>query len=149
PLYMLAGEEHALIRLGYWPQQVALEGKKYDVLLRFARTYKPYTIHLKEFRHDLYIGTDTPKNFSSQIRLIDPARSEDREVLISMNDPLRYMGETFFQSGWLPGDRGTILQVVRNPGWTMPYISCAMVSVGMLVHFGLHLIAFLRRRVAA
>jgi hypothetical protein len=42
----------------------------------------------------------------------------------------------------------TSLQVVRNPGWTLPYISCALVALGMLVHFGLHLVQFLMRRLA-
>jgi hypothetical protein len=69
-------------------------------------------------------------------------------VLIYMNEPLRYQGETFYQSSFLPGDKGTILQVVRNPGWLMPYIACTMVSLGMIFHFGLHLIGFLRRRAA-
>ena len=49
---------------------------------------------------------------------------------------------------FLDGDRGTVLQVVRNPGWLMPYFSCALVSLGMLVHFGIHLVGFLRRRAA-
>jgi hypothetical protein len=129
------------------PQQVSVHGKTYDVLLRLKRTYKPYTIHLKEFRHDLYLGTNTPKNFSSLVRLVDPTENEDREVLIYMNQPMRYAGETFYQTGFLPGDRGTILQVVRNPGWLMPYVSCTMVSMGMMVHFGMHLVGFLRRRV--
>src|SRR5262249_25650663 len=108
----------------------------------------PYTIHLKEFRHDRYIGTDKPKNFSSLIRLVDPTRNEDREVLIYMNEPLRYEGETFYQASFLKGDTGTVLQVVRNPGWLMPYVSCILVAVGMLVHFGLHLVGFLRLRFA-
>jgi hypothetical protein len=130
-------------------ERVTVGGKPYDVSLRFKRMYKPYTIHLIEFRHETYLGTDKPKNFSSQIRLVDPSRHEDREELIYMNHPLRYTGETFYQSSFLPGDTGTILQVVRNPGWLMPYISCAMVAVGMLVHFGLHLVEFLRRRAMA
>ena len=62
--------------------------------------------------------------------------------------PMRYAGETFYQSGVLGGQKGTILQVVRNPGWLMPYISCVMVAAGMLLHFGQHLLVFLRRRVA-
>ena len=40
----------------------------YDFTLRFARTYKPYAIELVEFRHDKYVGTETPKNFSSLVR---------------------------------------------------------------------------------
>ena len=48
-----------------------------------------------------------------------------------MNHPLLYAGETFYQQSFLPGDTGTILQVVRNPGWLLPYISCVMVALGM------------------
>ncbi|MEX0741813.1 MAG: cytochrome c biogenesis protein ResB, partial [Phycisphaeraceae bacterium] len=128
------------------PQRVTVDGKVYEVDLRFKRTYKPYTMYLADFRHDRYIGTDIPKNFSSQIRLMDPSRNVDRDVLIYMNHPLRYEGETFFQSSYKPGDTATILQVVRNPGWLMPYISCVMVAVGLIVHFGLSLMAFSRRR---
>jgi len=32
-----------------------------------------------------------------------------------MNNPLRYHGETFYQSGFKPGDQTTILQIVTNP----------------------------------
>jgi hypothetical protein len=128
------------------PERVPCNGKTYEVSLRRERTYKPYTIHLLEFHHDKYLGTETPRNYSSRVRVVDPSRDEDREVVISMNEPLRYAGETFYQSGVLPDDRGTILQVVNNPGWLMPYISCVMVSLGMILHFGLHLVSFLRRR---
>ncbi len=41
---------------------------------------------------------------------------------------------------------GTVLQVVRNPGWFMPYVSCILVTIGMLMHFGLSLVNFLNRR---
>ena len=73
-------------------------------------------------------------------------RGENREFLISMNHPLRYGGDTFYQSGVLENDAGTILQVVRNPGWKLPYVACSMVSLGMLLHFGIHLVGFLRLR---
>jgi hypothetical protein len=131
------------------PQKVQRDdGTEYEVFLRPKRTYRPFSIYLVEFRHDRHPGIDKPKNFSSLVRVNDPTENETREVLISMNDPLRYGGETFYQHGVMPGDGGTILQVVRNPGWLMPYISCVMVGVGMLIHFGLHLIGFLRKRAA-
>jgi hypothetical protein len=130
------------------PQYVTVDGKKYDVRLRLKRSYKDYTVHLIEFRHDKYMGTDKPKNFSSHVRLTDPSTGEDQEVIISMNSPLRYGGETFYQQSFLQGDRATILQVVRNPGWLMPYLSCVMVALGMLIHFGFHLQSFLRKRAA-
>jgi hypothetical protein len=130
-------------------QSVKVGGKEYRVALRLQREYKPYTLHLEEFRHDLYPGTDIPRNFSSKVRLIDPEYNVDREELIYMNNPLRYRGATFYQADWIrspQGDRGTKLQVVVNPGWLMPYISCAMVALGMSIHFGIHLLNFLRRR---
>jgi hypothetical protein len=136
------------------PQHVTVDGKSYDLFLRSKRAYKPYSVHLIEFRHDRYMGTDTPKNFSSQVRLTDADRGEDEEVVIYMNHPLRHGGETFYQSGviedkLLGSDQGTILQVVRNPGWLLPYVSCALVALGMLFHFGLHLNQFLVRRMKA
>lgn len=128
------------------PEQFTLDGKTYTVEFRRKREYKPYALHLKEFHHDRFIGTDTPKNFSSLVRLVDQSQSEDRDANIYMNHPLRHSGETLYQSGYFPNDQGTVLQVVRNPAWTLPYISCTLVSLGMIVHFGLHLVGFLQRK---
>jgi hypothetical protein len=124
---------------------VAAEGKKYQFGMRFAREYKPYTMHLVEFRHDKFTGTDKARNFSSQVMLIDEDHPQGRESLISMNAPLRYRGETFFQAAFLPRNEGTILQVVRNPGYLLPYIACIVVAIGMVWHFLGHLTAFVRR----
>lgn len=129
-------------------QVVSVGGRDYELALRFARTYKPYSVELVDFRHDRFVGSDRPRNFSSLVRLRDPARNVDREVLIRMNEPLRYSGDTLYQSAFKPGDRGTVLQVVRNPGWLIPYASCAMVTLGMLVHFGVRLVGSARRGTA-
>lgn len=134
-----------LVSLWLDPQPVEVAGKTYQVSLRFKRTYKPYTMHLIDFRHDKFVGTEKPRNFSSLVRLIDPSNNEDRQVLIYMNNPLRYGGETFYQSAFKEGDTGTILQVVRNPGWLLPYVACTLVSLGMLAHFGQNLVGFVGR----
>ena len=75
-----------------------------------------------------------------------PDKGVDREVTIWMNNPLRYAGEAFYQSSFEPGKKLTILQVVRNDGWMLPYLACMIVGVGMTVQFGSHLLGFLRRR---
>jgi cytochrome c biogenesis protein ResB len=107
-------------------------------------------LYLHNFKHEKYVGSDTPKNYEAVIRLIDPERNEDRDgVRIFMNEPLWYRGETFYQSSFLPGDKGTILQVVKNPGYQLPYLSCTMISFGLLVHFGMSLVRFLVRREAS
>jgi len=129
-------------------QEVTVDGKVYLIELRFERHYKPYSIKLIDFRHDKFVGTEMARNFSSHVQLTDPTRRVDREVYISMNQPLRYAGETFYQSSFMQGDKGTILQVVRNPGWLIPYISCSLVTLGLLVHFGIRLTASIRRKLA-
>lgn len=128
-------------------QPAEVNGKTYQIILRPERMYKPYTIHLYEVRTDRYEGSSMAKEFSSRVRLLDPTRNEDRDTLISMNSPLRHGGETFYQSRVLGNDDETVLQVVRNPGVWLPYISCCMVALGMIVHFGLGLNGFLRQRV--
>jgi len=128
------------------PQPVDVGGKIYGIQLRFKRSYKPYTMHLLDFKHDKFVGTNTARNFSSKVRLVDPARKVDREVLIYMNHPLRYAGETFYQSSFREDNSGTVLQVVRNPGWLLPYVSCGMVGIGMIMHFVMRLAPAVRRR---
>src|SRR3954471_17869276 len=121
-------------------------GRNWLIALRQARYYKPYSITLQKFTHDRYAGTDIPKNFSSRITLIDPERSVNRDVLVYMNHPLRYRGETFYQAGFDKNDEATILQVVHNPTFIAPYVACIVVALGLLTQFGSHLIGFSRRR---
>lgn len=128
------------------PQTFTYGGRTWEIALRPVRYYKPYTITLLAFNHDLYAGTDIPKNFSSRIHLNDPSTGENRDILIYMNNPLRYRGETFYQASFEPGDRGTILQVVRNPASITPYVACSLVALGLLVQFLMHLIGFFRKR---
>jgi len=120
-------------------------GKDYQIALRPKRLYKPFAIQLVQFSHDRYPGTDIAKNFSSRIRLLDPSRHEDRETLIYMNHPLRYQGITFYQSGFDNNDTATILQVVQNPSWLIPYVSCVLIAFGVVLQFGMHLTRFVRR----
>jgi hypothetical protein len=128
-------------------QPIEVNGRTYDLALRDERTYWPFTLTLKDFSFDRYAGTNTAKNFSSVVRLQDPAQNVDGEWKIWMNNPLRYNRMTFYQSSF--DDRtetATILQVVTNPGWMTPYVACMLVAVGMLAHFGPMLLRFLRRR---
>jgi ABC-type transport system involved in cytochrome c biogenesis permease subunit len=127
-------------------QKIEADGKDYEVSLRPMRTYKPYTIALKAFSQEFYQGTDVPKDFRSTIHLSDPSSGVERDLIIYMNSPLRYAGEAFFQSGVLGRGSGTILQVVQNPGWLLPYVSCVLVGVGMAVHFMIMLVGFLQKR---
>jgi hypothetical protein len=128
------------------PQSFALDGHNYSLVMRQRRFYKQFAITLLDFTHDTYAGTDIPKNFSSRIRLTDLERNENREVLISMNDPLRYRGFTFYQSGFDNNDKTSILQVVKNPAMLLPYIACGLVALGLLMQFSMHLFGFVKKQ---
>lgn len=136
------------------PQDVKLpDGRTLTIDLRFERTYEPYTVQLLKFTHDTFVGTDLDKNFASKIRLIDPAHGVNREVLIWMNHPLRYNGETFYQQSFGRDEAGhdtgaTTLEIVRNPGWLLPYFALAIAILGLIIQFGGHLIRFLLSRTA-
>jgi hypothetical protein len=131
------------------PQAFTHEGRTYQISIRHRRNYLPYSVTLKDFRHDVYAGTEIPRNFSSLVHLSHPAKGEERDVLIYMNQPLRYDGKAFYQASFGKGDTLSVLQVVENPGWLIPYISCVIVSAGLLWHFGLTLRRSMRRREAA
>jgi hypothetical protein len=128
------------------PQDFTANQRTYQLALRPRRHYKPYSIQLLKFQHDVYPGTDIPKNFSSRVLLQRPDTGEKREVLIYMNSPLRYAGETYYQSGFDPDNQGTILQVVHNPSWLTPYLSCVLVGVGLVVQFTISLLGFARKQ---
>ena len=133
-------------------QPLEIGEKKYDVVLRFKRTYKPFQVTLLDVRKDDYLGTDTARNYSSDVHLVDATRGVDRKIKIWMNNPLRFAGETFYQSSYnldpRTGAEITGLAVVTNTGWMIPYVGCMIVAVGMLAHFGVVLLRFLNRRMA-
>src|SRR5690606_30542384 len=93
------------------PQAFTHAGRTWKIALRFERFYQPFSLTLLDFSHDRYAGTDIPKNFSSHVRLATPGGRDDRDVLIYMNNPLRYAGLTFYQASFEPGDQVSILQV--------------------------------------
>ena len=128
------------------PQKFEVSGHTYEMALRPVRYYKEYAITLLEFKHDIYPGTDIPSNFSSKIHLRDQKRGEDRDVLIRMNAPLRYGGETLYQASFEEGDQVSILQVVRNPAAVTPYVACSLVAAGLITQFLMHLFAFAKKR---
>lgn len=131
-------------------QPVLVDGKLYDIAMRFKRSYKPYTVELLDVKKRDYLGTSTPRDYSSYIRLQDPERGVDREVRIWMNNPLRYRGETIYQTGYdvdpQNGTEYSSMQVVTNRAWMLPYMACMIVFTGLAVQFGMALVRYQNRR---
>jgi hypothetical protein len=114
----------------------------YDVDLRRRRWEVPFTLRLEEFTAAYHPGTTRPKEFSSQVTMIEHGTSEP--VLITMNQPLRHRGYTFFQSSFEPSRPAltrdgrvvdtppvSIFSVVKNPADTWPLTACGIILVGL------------------
>ena len=54
------------------PQSFTWNNHTYQLVMRPRRFYKPYSLQLLKFQHDIYPGTDIPKNFSSRVRAESP-----------------------------------------------------------------------------
>jgi ABC-type transport system involved in cytochrome c biogenesis permease subunit len=116
---------------------VELDGRRYQIGLRFKTVYTPFSIYLKDVSKKDYVGTDVPRAFSSEFRLDDAEHGVSSDQRIWMNNPLRYRDLTFYQVSYNSG-RGvesTGIQVVRNRGWMIPYVCCMFVVVGLVVQF--------------
>ena len=125
-------------------------GRKYEISLRRARTYLPFSVRLDRFTHEKYPGTEIPRRFASDVTI--QGDTGTFPFNISMNQPLRHGGLTFYQSSFGNTSAGkdiSVLQVVRNPGWLLPYISVSLMSLGLVLHFGLSLRRFLAARASA
>jgi ABC-type transport system involved in cytochrome c biogenesis permease subunit len=133
-------------------EETTVDGRDYSLCLRFKRSYKPYALTLKDVVREDHRGTTLARNYSSIVRIVDDSRREDREVKIWMNNPLRFAGETFYQSKYDPGDENngwvetSEFQVVKNLGWMIPYVACMIVATGLVAHFWGTLMRFIQRR---
>ena len=127
-------------------EKATIDEKDYYFYLRFQRNYKPYSVKLLDVSRTTYVGSSTPRDFRSSIEITQDNRTE--RFTLWMNNPLRYRGETFYQSNYLTlpsGQEASTLSVVRNSGWMLPYIACMVVAFGMFAQFGQTLMRFLGR----
>jgi len=129
-------------------QSISVGDQKWKLILRPKRHYLGFHLTLVNLKWEKYRGTEIPKNFQS--RVIVEGDSELRPVDISMNEPLREGGQTFYQYQMNQDQLGatvqTVLQVVKNPNWRTAYIGCLVVALGLIYQFLFHLIGFARKR---
>jgi len=141
-----------LSQIGYQNEQidtVEVDGKPYQIGLRFKADYKPYSLTLEDVQAKMYPGTKTAKWYSSDFVLDDKATNTKSEQKVYMNNPLRYAGETFYQTGYAQDGLGrevSTIQIVKNRGWMIPYVCCMFVVIGLVAQFGTSLLSFLEKK---
>ncbi len=132
-------DEHVVSMKLY--EKIEAASKTYEIGLQFRRNYKDYTVTLDDVVLEEYTNTAIPKDYSSYITIKDKDGNVLQDGRVWMNSPLRFRGETFYQSNYTArsdssyGVEQTVLQVVTNAGWLIPYVSCVLVGMGMLFHF--------------
>jgi cytochrome c biogenesis protein ResB len=96
----------------------------------------PVTIKLLDFRKIDYPGTQMAAEFESDVQLSDPQRGMILMRKISMNEPLRYRGYSFYQSSFIPGSvETTVLSVRSDPGTPLVYAGFLIVIGGVVAMF--------------
>lgn len=132
------------------PWVATADGRRFEVDLRQQRWVLPFSITLKEFVHKVHAGVSVPREFTSNV--VKTEGGVGRDVHITMNAPLRHEGYTFYQSDWGPQPNQdpnpkrfySIFSVVRNPSDQIPMLSCWVIALGLLLHFGTKLYKHIR-----
>jgi len=133
----------------YPPQVVDTADGRFAVRMVKATISVPYSVKLKDAVAEYYPNSARPKEFLSDIE----RRGADGEtvgVRISMNQPMRRDGFTFFQRTMSsgpqrgPGPEFSGFEVVSNPADKWPEYSLYLVTAGLLLQFLMKFGLFLR-----
>lgn len=94
----------------------------------------PVQVQLLDFTKELHPGTETLKNVRSHVSVKEGAT--ERDVIISMNKPLRIGAYTFYQASYSQegGSEISNFSVVYNPMRFFPYAASLTIVVGFLLH---------------
>ncbi|MBW7907763.1 MAG: cytochrome c biogenesis protein ResB [Kiritimatiellae bacterium] len=129
------------------PKTFAHDGKEYTIALRRMRDPLPFVVTLLDFRKEMHPGTGIARHFSSRVTV--SSDGVERDMVISMNKPLRDRGFTLFQASYReePGSdaQWSTFAVMHNYGRIIPYIATSMVSFGLAWHFIVMMVRRARR----
>ena len=119
------------------PVKITKGGTDYFLQLRRKSFPLPFLLRLKDFTVEWYPNTELARSYKSLVEVIPPGGGS-REVLISMNKPLRYKNFTLYQSSYAvdkAGRESSTLAVVRNSGRLLPYFASFITFGGLALHF--------------
>jgi hypothetical protein len=118
------------------PTKIDFNGEGYFFQLRREKEQLPFVIKLKDFMMEVHPNTQIARSYKSLVEVITPGAS--REVLISMNKPLRAKNYTLYQASYAVDQMGreiSTLAVVRNSGRILPYVASSITCFGLAWHF--------------
>lgn len=117
------------------PTPVNIGGKIYNFQLRRERSVLPFIIKLNDFRMEKHPNTEIARSYQSLVELT--TKTVPREVLISMNNPLRFKDFTLYQASYAldaAGREYSTLATVQNSGRVLPYVASFVTVLGLFIH---------------
>jgi hypothetical protein len=110
--------------IGYFPRRIVL----------------PFAVRLRKFSIDRYQGTMSPSEFSSVVDVDGGTEPAVAGRLISMNEPLKYGGFTFYQTSYVdaqPRPTVSIFSVNQDPGRWLKYLGSLLIVLGSIWLFAM------------
>ncbi len=141
PVLLYGGEDK--------PLKITHQSQDYFLQLRRKHSPMPFLLRLKDFKVEWHPHTQVARSYQSLVDVIVPdgslqgplgpfRLSGSREVLISMNKPLRYKDFTLYQASYAIdqwGRESSTLAVVKNSGRLLPYLASFTTVIGLVLHF--------------
>jgi hypothetical protein len=128
----VGGQERRL-SIGYFTRRIVL----------------PFAIELEKFQIDRYRGTMNPMEFSSIVS-VKPGSADGsappgqepppKNHLISMNEPMKYGGFTFYQASYIdaqPRPTISVFSVNQDPGRWLKYLGSLLIVCGSIWLFAM------------
>lgn len=129
PLYGKGGQNKGIIK------KLTIENKEIELQWGSKEFILPFSILLNDFILKRYPGSNSPSEFSSDIKVYDKQENHSFEYKIFMNNVLDYKGYRFFQSSYKMDESATILSVNKDPGKIPTYIGYFLLFVGLFLTF--------------
>jgi hypothetical protein len=135
--------EGATIWLGQGERAVfESQGKNISIGFFPRRVMLPFGILLHRFEIERYEGTMNPKEFSSVVSISggkpEGQNQPPQNVKISMNEPLKWGGYTFYQSSYVdaqPRPITSVFSVNQDPGRWLKYLGSLLIVLGTILLF--------------
>jgi cytochrome c biogenesis protein ResB len=130
-------------------ERIFLNGNNLTLSLKRKEFNLPFTIKLLDVERELHPNSMIASSYSSKVAFKDSGI--EREAIISMNKPIRSGSYTVYQARYgidLDGNEFSVLAVVKNLNYQLPYWATFLINFGLILHF---IIAFLnyKRKVKA
>jgi len=117
------------------PAVLEQSGERVGIAWGSKKIKLPFFIELVKFKLERYAGSQSPSSYASDVKILGKDGKNLLEYEIFMNRPLTYGGIKFFQSSYDTDEKGSALEVNRDPGKWVTYLGYFMLCVGFLANF--------------